>query len=493
MKTSVYHDYTMGSAFKRILGLLLAAVMLTGTLTPALAYVPPVAQEPAAIAATFPDGFSEDRTKYEIYPMPHDVQYLTQNEFQVTPRVNVVAETGIDTYTKAFLEELLTKYGKTFHYSAEVVEGETNFLLGVKGSGGVADSYATAHAPLKKPALFDQIDPYLLRAESDQNPNGIITIVGKDTDSAYYGVATLQMMFSSFAGKRFLPVQIEDYSNVIYRGFIEGFYGVYADPYPFRESQMRSIRDVKGNTYVFAAKGDAYHGSKWAELYPKEELAQIKHLVEVGLETKVAYTWSVHLGQGGFFRGITGKNPNDPTYRDRVEKLKAKFQQLYDVGVRGFHILNDDANSGTHEQVVMLLNEMNAWRKEKGCRPIIYCCNGYNTAWAGNGAELTALKALDSDIYLYWTGSDVNSPITQASVDWPRAKSNHYPVTWLNYPCSEHAGSVPLLGNSLYYLKNADNLQNHMGIISNPVRSQSETTKIAFFQLLSWGWNRDNY
>ena len=50
-------------------------------------------------------------------------------------------------------------------------------------------------------------------------------ILGADTDGVFYGVATLKMMFSSFAGEKFLPVEIQDYSSIDARGFIEGFYG----------------------------------------------------------------------------------------------------------------------------------------------------------------------------------------------------------------------------------------------------------------------------
>ena len=335
-------------------------------------------------------------------------------------------------------------------------------------------------------------DPYLMAVTADE-PRGTITILGADSDGVYCGLATLQMMFSSFAGRYLLPVTIEDYSNSRFRGFIEGFYGGF--DYTGRESQMRSIQDVKGNLYVFASKTDPYHAGSWDKLYPEDELKQIAHLVQVGEETKVDYAWSVHIGKGGFFNSASS-DPNSgeqyTKYLENVKKLEAKFQQLYDVGVRNFHILNDDYNSGTNSDVVALLNTMNGWLKEKGCGPLVYCCKGYNTAWAGNGAELNALQELDEDIYLYWTGADVNSPINQDNVNWPHSKSGHYTVTWLNYPCSEHAKSGMFLGDISHYVSNADGLTNNLGILSNPV-NYPEANKVAYFQLLSWAWNRDSY
>ncbi len=60
-----------------------------------------------------------------------------------------------------------------------------------------------------------------------------------------------------------------------------------------------------------------------------------------------------------------------------------------------------------------------------------YCPQGYNQAWSGKGEELEAMKKLDKDINIYWTGADVNAPITQETVDFLKTKTNHNPDYWL--------------------------------------------------------------
>ena len=232
-----------------------------------------------------------ESNEYKIYPIPHSVVYDNE-QFVMSDRVHVVFEEGIDKATQNFLEEVITDYGKTVVHSEEIVNGETTILLGIKGSNGKADSYINKNTTIKTSDLFNRTDSYILSAKEN-----IISIVGKDTDSTFFGIATLQMMLTSYEDPALRSVQIEDFSDIQYRGFIEGFYGGW--DYKSRESLMRFARDVKMNHYIYASKTDPYHTSKWGELYPQSEIDQIQKLVKVGEETKCYYTWSVHIS--GFF------------------------------------------------------------------------------------------------------------------------------------------------------------------------------------------------
>lgn len=428
---------------------------------------------------------AEDATEYKIYPIPQSISY--SGESFTLGEVAVVYEAGVDEATKNFLDEVLENYGVTSYTEAESVQaGKTNIILGIQGNeSGAANAYVASKEEgfVKDTALFEKNDAYLLDA-TDQN----IVILGKDADSVFYGVATLQMMFSSFAGEKFLNAHIEDYATVATRGYIEGFYGSWN--FEERKNLMKFARDYKMNSYVYAAKGDAYHTNKWAEEYPQETLNELAELVAEGEKTKVKFAWSIHLGN--FFKTFSGVD--DENYATQYQKLIDKLDQLIDIGVKRIDVLNDDFGGGSHATVAAVLNQLNTYLKEQGCEPLTYCPQGYNEAWSkwsSNATELPTLKEhLDSDIHIYWTGADVNAPITQETVDDVITRSEHQPDFWLNYPVNEHAKSGIFLGDITYYAR--DNVTGLAGFHSNPCR-YAYANEVGLYQLAALTWNNTNY
>ncbi|URN96667.1 MAG: beta-N-acetylglucosaminidase domain-containing protein [Candidatus Pristimantibacillus lignocellulolyticus] len=468
-----------------VLSVMIGVSMLFATVMPVTAAVPLTYDRTLTL---LDEGFSNNEDKYEIYPVPHSITYLAGERFTLGNGVNLVFENGangIDKYTKNFLKEILGKYNVSYTESNQIDDVKTNILVGVSGSGDIVDNYVDSNISMNNSLdVFgnEKIDSYMLDAQE-----GVITILGKDTDSAFYGVATLQMMFSSFAGQYFLPVHIEDWAEMKYRGIVEGFYGVW--DHEGRASLMRSSRDVKMNSFVYAAKGDEYHRSKWAEPYPEDQIRDLEDIVEVGKETKVKFVWSVHLES--FFRGITiDTHPQE--YEKRYNLLTAKFDQLYDAGVRRIDVLNDDFGSGKNEDVVALLNRLmtDYVDKKEDLEPIVYCPQGYNVNWSGNGQELLALSKLDPRIMIYWTGQDVNSPIAQDSINYLINKTGLEPMFWINYPVNEHAKSGIFLGEISHYVRNG--VVGLGGAVSNPSQF-TETNKVGLFQLASLFWNNQNY
>ena len=424
------------------------------------------------------DAYSVSEDAYQIYPVPQSVDYTGSEgaAFVLPDEVSVVAGEGIDRPTLGYLEEVLGEYGRTGQ-PAENAQGEGNIVLGVLGTGDQADLWFREKG--LDAEVFDQPDAYALYAE-----DGNIYILGKDTDAAFRGVATLKMMFSSFAGERFLPVRILDYASIDARGYIEGFYGGWT--HEQRKSLMEFTRDIKMNIYVYASKTDPYHTSKWAELYPDEMIGEFRELTALQEEMKCEFSWSVHLTN--MLSGIT--STADPRYEERKQQLMDKFDQLYEIGVRRFCILNDDFGSGSNEVVVSLINDLNEeYVGPKGCENIIYCPQGYNNSWA-RPAELEAMRGFDEDVLIFWTGLDVNSPFEQSSIDYVIENTGHSPVFWVNYPCSEHAKSGVFLGSSAHYIR--DDITGLAGAVSNPIFF-AEADKVALFQLGAYFWNVNNY
>ena len=76
-------------------------------------------------------------TEYEIYPAPQKISYQ-EGDFSFENGVNVIYESGIDSYTKSRLEsEILKAHNISYEISTsnEIVDGKTNILVGIKDSG----------------------------------------------------------------------------------------------------------------------------------------------------------------------------------------------------------------------------------------------------------------------------------------------------------------------------------------------------------------------
>ena len=440
----------------------------------------------------------ETSGEYAIYPIPQKVAY-GEGEVTVTSEVTIVADAGVDEATMNYVKEVLEEYQITYKTASAMSQENTNILLAIRGSEGVAEQYisdATTGVEVTTENIWEQPDAHIVDVKDNR-----FVIYGKDTDSVFHGVSTLKMMFSSFQGAKFPTVHIEDYASVESRGFIEGFYGSWN--HQARMDLMRFAKDYKMNSYIYAAKNDAYHTNKWAQLYPESMLEEFEELVQVGEETKVRFGWSIHMGS--FFSGLT--IPDDATmesegytakteydlYRTRYAQLMEKFKQLISIGVRRFDILNDDFGSGSHSDVVLVLNRINRDLKALGCESITYCPQGYNKSWANSGGaylELAAMQNLDEDIKIYWTGDDVNAPVTQSTVTFVTEQSGHSPDFWLNYPVNEHASSGIFLGHIKHYAR--DGVTGLAGFHSNPCR-YPYASQVGLYQLAALVWNNNDY
>ena len=420
------------------------------------------------------DPTSTDPAKYQIYPIPQKITYQEGAALTLSGEIKIAAGDSIDASTRTYITEVLEAEGLTVAF-VDKSEEDAQIRMGVKDDGSLAAGLTPSDT-----GLFEKNDAYILTVADNK-----VTILGKDTTAAFYGVATLKMMLSSLENSALVPVVIEDYADVAVRGIVEGFYGGFQDDH--RKSEMLFSQDVKMNVFIYASKTDAYHDRLWADPYSQEKMDYFKELVDLQEKTKCEFSWAVHTGY--FFRSLTADNREA-----QMDQLKAKFQQFIDIGVRRFALLNDDYGAGDVATVVSVVNEINKWLTDQGFPSVAYCPQGYNVSWAGNGNEIRGLADLDDDILIFWTGRDVNSPFWKDSLEYvinnTKKSDGSYqqPMFWVNYPCNEHTGGRGLLlGSAKYYLKG--DIKGLMGgAVSNPVEF-AETNKIAFFQLANYFWN----
>ena len=134
---------------KQFVSLLLISAMLLTSGASVNAFEPPSSAEEA-----IQSGFSSSENAYAIYPIPQNITYSENGEFQLDETVNVVSENGIDSYTNDFLSEILTDYSRTESKTESIPETGSKILLGIKGSGGAVDQWANNNLSLKDADLF---------------------------------------------------------------------------------------------------------------------------------------------------------------------------------------------------------------------------------------------------------------------------------------------------------------------------------------------------
>ncbi len=293
--------------------------------------------------------------KYQIYPIPQQVTYPKENQsFEISKEVQTVYGKDVDEATKKHLQKVLDKYGRTAK-AGKADKKESKIILGIYGKGDEADKwFKDKNLDAKH---FEKEDAYALYAK-----DGDIVILGKDSDAVFYGVSTLEMMFSSFAGKKFYPVEILDYASIDARGYIEGFYGGWT--HEQRKSLMKFAPEAKMNLYVYASKTDPYHTDKWDQLYPEAQIKQFKELADLQAETKTEFSWSVHLKT--VLQGVT-KYHTDKWDQLYPEAQIKQFKELADLQAETKTEFSWSVHLKTVLQGVTKADATYTERKEKFC------------------------------------------------------------------------------------------------------------------------------
>jgi hyaluronoglucosaminidase len=281
---------------------------------------------------------------------------------------------------------------------------------------------------------------------------------------------------------------LTDYPLFKKRGYIEGFYGPTWENGK-RLSVMKLMAAYGMNTFFYAPKDDIYHRAKWRELYPENELAQLKNLFESACENFLDFHWTIGPG-------LTYKYTSDEDFTLLINKIKS----VYSIGVRNFGLLLDDIpwdfqyddDKSSFDSIVdahiYLVNKTYVALKEIDPSIHLTVCP---TEYSGNCNEYYISKFgsnIPSDVDLFWTGAEICSRVlTVREADEFKTATKHQPLYWDNFPVNDcemfqemHMGAY--IGRDKELYKHCE------GIISN-VMEYAECSKIPLMTVADFLWN----
>ena len=402
--------------------------------------------------------FCRAQQEVAVYPCPQEVNL--RGKYTVLPEsYRVIGNVETVSYAMQKLTDLLGKEQRE-------TSGFTVYI-GKKGDKAI-----------RKYVKFIPQHPeayYLLVSENE------IVLAGADERGTYYAVQTLTQLLQ--AGQ-FPQVEIRDFPTVRFRGVVEGFYGTPWS-HQARLRQLQFYGENKLNTYIYGPKDDPFHSSpNWRKPYPDNEAAQISELVKVARENAVDFVWAIHPGQDIKWNA-----------EDR-NLLLAKFEKMYQLGVRSFAVFFDDISGEGTDPVrqAELLNDIdNHFVKVKGdVTPLIMCPTEYNKSWSNpaKGYLTTLGTKLNPSIQIMWTGDRVISDITEEGLKWINEKIQRPAYIWWNFPVSDYVRDHLLMG-AVYGLDTHIGKQ-MSGFVTNPME-HAEASKIAIFSVADYAWNPEKF
>ena len=460
----------------------------------------------AACSASVPE-------EYEIFPVPQ-TQQLTEGRARMTSCVNIVAETGVDEATVARARQVLADKGISSVVSQQADDKQTNLLLGINGSGNVADSEAERQQLDRAVFGKEKYDRHIVSLTADRKGRAQLLVLGENTDAVFCGLATIEQMLEH--GTNALPcVRFYDYADIRSRGVIEGYYGV---PYNAEVTKdlFRFMARYKMNTYMYGAKSDPYHTRFWDEPYPTTitpEQQRIGYLTQVMLRdivnvahaSKVNFIWAIHPGNDFV----------DRRCNDVIDRIMTKVQSMYDLGVRHFGVFVDDVGVPYDrptqmlgaERLTQLQNDIDSRWNTNGAaaadmvKPLQYVPQLYAYGWTTlDRAQgfFESLSGTPDKIDIYITGSKVWAVPNSEDLARVSGWLGRDVAWWWNYPCNDN-DVTKLFPMDMYTNfrdeTNIDNdarmesaLRGATTLIANPMQ-QGETSKIALFSMGDYGWN----
>jgi protein O-GlcNAcase/histone acetyltransferase len=248
-------------------------------------------------------------------------------------------------------------------------------------------------------------------------------------------------------------------------GVVEGFYGkVWTRDE--RLDLLSRMADLGLNTYFYAPKNDLKHRAIWRELYNDAELESQRELVQNCERLALQYIY-------GLSPGLDIRFSED----GEVCRIKSRFEQLQQVGVRHFALLFDDLpgsmdefDNAAYESLAAaqcdLTNQIFAWvREQVADGRFLFCptpyCDRMDRAQHGGAGYLDDIgRLLHAEIDVLWTGPEiVSAEIPVESIERLARRIRRPPVLWDNLfandydfrrlYCGPYSGRLPELRNAV--------------------------------------------
>ncbi|MGL4343763.1 MAG: beta-N-acetylglucosaminidase domain-containing protein [Cellulosilyticaceae bacterium] len=417
-------------------------------------------------------------TSYELFPKPQQMM-MGDRKLVLTESIHVIVKGALKEATLPTLQKALAAGGFTYSVSDCFEEGKTNIYLATQA---VIDEELEGSIHEGVVQCVQKKEGYQLAiggAGTEQ-----IMIVGADRDGLHYGVVTLIRILEQVNGRELQTCTIVDYPDIIYRGYIEGFYG-FPWSHEDRMDLMTFCAKYKLNTYIYAPKDDPYHRSNWREFYPEDKGQQIRELAQAGHDNNLNFVWTIHPGDS-----------IDLGSEEDFQSAVAKLEQLYTLGVRQFGILFDDIGGVPNgkEQAEFINRIDTAFVKAKGdVRPLLTVGTRYCEAWGPSMTEYFKpfVETLHEDVEIMWTGAATMSNISKEQFDAPKRtiECDKNLSVWWNYPVNDYCDQKILMGKIENLSADVDNIN---GFFSNPM-NQAQASKQALFCIADHNWNTANY
>ncbi|MFI1737854.1 beta-N-acetylglucosaminidase domain-containing protein [Streptomyces sioyaensis] len=422
-------------------------------------------------------------------PTPRSVQRRS-DRVTLTPSVTVVAGPKADAGALSVVEAALADAGAQHVVRAGRAPGGGQLAVYVDGAGADrALAELGARGPGGLPA-----EGYALAVGE-----GRIALSGKDATGTYYAAQTLRQLLPHRArpGARVAGTRIRDWPATPLRGVIEGFYGTPWS-HEARLDQLDFYGAHKMNLYVYSPKDDAYLREKWRDPYPAERLAQLKELVDRARQRHVEFTYALSPGLSVCYSSDAD-----------LKALTAKFQTLWDIGVRTFAVPLDDISytdwncaadkdrfgtgggaAGAAQAYLLNRVQREFIAAHPGAGPLQMVPTEYSDVQPSPYKKALATQ-LDPKVLVEWTGVGVIAPtMTVRQAQQAREVFGHSILTWDNYPVNDYVTNRLLLGP--FHGREKGLPEQLAGITANPM-IQPAASKLALYTVADYAWNDTAY